>query len=154
LGAEPANRDEPTDDRPPVEVAVGILQRASDAAVLLARRPDGKPYAGWWEFPGGKLEAGESVDEALERELHEELGIRITACSVFDAIEFSYPHARVRLHFRLVTDWSGEPRAREGQSLAWQQPAAITVSPLLPASLPVIERLAAACFDDARGLST
>lgn len=135
---------EAVDDRPPVEVAVGILQRGSDAAVLLAQRPAGKPYAGWWEFPGGKLEAGESVEEALDRELHEELGIRIAACSVFDAIEFSYPHARVMLHFRLVTAWSGEPRSREGQSLSWQQPAAITVAPLLPASLPVIERLARA----------
>ncbi len=134
---------EQTDTRAAVEVAVGILQRDGDATVLLAQRPEGKPYSGWWEFPGGKVEAGESVEQALDRELHEELGIRITASSAFDLIEFSYPHARVRLHFRLVTGWLGEPRAREGQALAWQQPAAIAVSPLLPASLPVIERLAA-----------
>lgn len=133
------------DLRPAVEVAVGIVQRAEDGAVLFAQRPQGKPYAGWWEFPGGKLEAGESVDEALRRELHEELGIRITASAEFDSVEFSYPHARVRLHFRRVSAWIGEPRSREGQALAWQQPLAITVAPLLPASLPVIERLADQC---------
>jgi len=154
LSADLPKPAEATDTRPHVEVAVGILQRGSDSAVLLAQRPEGKPYAGWWEFPGGKLEAGESVEDALDRELYEELGVRITACRVFDAVEFSYPHARVRLHFRLVTAWSGEPRAREGQALAWQQPGAITVSPLLPASLPVIERLAAAGSGTARGLST
>jgi 8-oxo-dGTP diphosphatase len=130
------------DSRPAVEVAVGIL-RSADGSVLLAQRPEGKPYAGWWEFPGGKLEVGETVEQALERELHEELGIHITASGDYDSIEFSYPHARVRLHFRLVTAWSGEPRSREGQALAWQQPRDIAVSPLLPASLPVIEKLAA-----------
>jgi 8-oxo-dGTP diphosphatase len=131
------------DQRTPVEVAVGILQRASDGAVLFAQRPEGKPYAGWWEFPGGKLERGESVEDALARELHEELGIQIEASAAFDAIDFSYPHARVRLHFRLVTRWSGEPRSREGQALRWQHPRSIEIEPLLPASVPVIARLAA-----------
>ena len=131
------------DLRPPVEVAVGILQRAGDGAVLFAQRPEGKPYAGWWEFPGGKLEQGESVEQALDRELHEELGIRIEASAIFDAVEFSYPHARVRLHFRLVSRWTGEPRSREGQALRWQRPDALEIEPLLPASLPVIARLQA-----------
>ncbi len=133
----------PPDPRPPVEVAVGILRRAGDGAVLFAQRPQGKPYAGWWEFPGGKLEQGESVEQALERELQEELGIRIEASTALDAVEFSYSHARVRLHFRLVSRWTGEPRSREGQALRWQQLQAIEIEPLLPASLPVIARLQA-----------
>ncbi len=131
------------DTRVPVEVAVGVLRRA-DGALLFAQRPEGKPYAGWWEFPGGKVEAGESVDQALTRELHEELGIVVEHITPLDMIEFSYPHARVRLHFRVVSQWRGEPQSREGQAFSWEHPAAVGVGPLLPASVPVIERLAAA----------
>ena len=130
-----------TDQRPPVNVAVGVLRR-SDGTVLFARRPDGKPYAGWWEFPGGKLEAGESVEAALARELFEELGIVIEASEALTMIEFSYPHARVRLYFRCISQWRGEPQSREGQALSWQPPGQVGVAPLLPASLPVIELLA------------
>jgi len=133
----------PVDSRAPVEVAVGVLRRA-DGALLFAQRPEGKPYAGWWEFPGGKVEAGESVVEALARELHEELGIVIEQGEPLEVVEFSYPHARVRLHFLVVSRWRGEPCSREGQAFSWQQPGAVAVGPLLPASVPVIERLAAA----------
>lgn len=129
------------DTRVPVEVAVGVLRRA-DGALLFAQRPEGKPYAGWWEFPGGKVEAGESVEQALSRELQEELGIVIERSEPLEMVEFSYPHARVRLHFRCVTQWRGEPQSREGQALSWQKPDAVAIGPLLPASVPVIERLA------------
>jgi len=131
------------DTRAPVEVAVGVVRR-TDGALLFAQRPEGKPYAGWWEFPGGKVEAGETVDQALSRELHEELGISVERLAPLEVVEFSYPHARVRLHFRLVTQWQGEPQSREGQAFSWQHPAAVGVGPLLPASVPVIERLAGA----------
>jgi 8-oxo-dGTP diphosphatase len=132
-----------TDTRPPVEVAVGVLRRA-DGALLFAQRPEGKPYAGWWEFPGGKVEPGESVDQALSRELHEELGIVVEHIAPLETVEFSYPHARVRLHFRVVSQWRGDPQSREGQAFSWQHPTAVGVAPLLPASVPVIERLALA----------
>ena len=131
------------DTRVPVEVAVGVLRRA-DGALLFAQRPEGKPYAGWWEFPGGKVEAGESVDQALSRELHEELGIVVERIEPLERVEFSYPHARVRLYFRVVTQWRGEPQSREGQAFSWEHPTAVGVGPLLPASVPVIERLAVA----------
>ena len=121
----------------PVEVAVGVVFRA-DGAVLLGQRVPGKPYAGWWEFPGGKLEAGETVAEALARELHEELGLEVRSSSPWIVREFVYPHARVRLHFRRVFDFSGEPRSREGQAFAWLRPDSIDVAPLLPATVPVI----------------
>lgn len=129
------------DTRAPVEVAVGVLRRP-DGSVLFAQRPPGKPYAGWWEFPGGKLETGESVEAALARELHEELGVSVEASAPLTTVEFSYPHARVRLHFRTIDRWQGDPQSREGQALSWQHPGAVGIAPLLPASLPVIEQLA------------
>lgn len=119
------------------EVAVGIPIRA-DGAVLLAQRPPGKPYAGWWEFPGGKVEPGESVGQALARELHEELGIDVDEQSPWLVRHHVYPHASVRLHFRRVTGWRGEPRGREGQRFAWCPPGRIDTAPLLPAAIPLL----------------
>lgn len=123
-----------------VDVAAGILLQA-DGRFLLASRPPGKPYAGYWEFPGGKLESGESARAALERELMEELGIRITAATPWIVQTFTYPHASVRLHFFRITAWQGEPHPHEGQSFAWQTPGALNVSPILPANGPILRGL-------------
>ena len=122
------------------EVAAGILLRA-DRTMLLTSRPEGKPYAGYWEFPGGKLEAGESVEQALRRELQEELGITIAAAHPWKVTEHDYPHALVRLHWCKVFDWQGEFEMREGQRMAWQAWPP-TVRPLLPGAFPVLEMLA------------
>ncbi|MCC8403413.1 NUDIX domain-containing protein [Paraburkholderia sp. MMS20-SJTN17] len=127
--------------RPVTEVAVGVLVQP-DGRYLLAQRPAGKPYEGYWEFPGGKLEAGESVEAALARELHEELGIEVQASHLWHTLEHDYPHAYVRLFFCKVMQWSGEPHGREGQAFVWQSLPA-DVSPLLPATIPVLEWLAA-----------
>ena len=127
--------------RPVTEVAVGVLVQ-SDGRYLLAQRPAGKPYEGYWEFPGGKLEPGETVEAALARELHEELGIDVQASHRWHVLEHDYPHAYVRLYFCKVTAWHGEPHGREGQAFAWQTLPA-QVSPLLPATIPVLEWLAA-----------
>ena len=129
------------DQRPLTEVAVGLVFDRH-GRVLLGQRPEGKPYAGWWEFPGGKVEAGETVAAALARELHEELGIRVRASTPWIVREHSYPHARVRLHFRRVFDWHGEPVAREGQAFGWTRPDAIDRGPLLPATVPILGMLA------------
>ncbi len=129
------------DERTLTEVAVGLVFDR-DGRVLLGQRPAGKPYAGWWEFPGGKLEPGESVAEALARELHEELGIEVRSSQPWIVREHSYPHARVRLHFRRVFDWTGEPVAREGQDFGWTRPDAIDREPLLPATVPILAMLA------------
>jgi 8-oxo-dGTP diphosphatase len=129
------------DERPLTEVAVGVVFDRQ-GRVLLGQRPAGKPYAGWWEFPGGKLEPGESVATALARELHEELGIRVHASSPWIVREHSYPHARVRLHFRRVFDWSGEPVSREGQAFDWTAVGDIDRETLLPAAVPVLAMLA------------
>lgn len=130
---------EHTDARPAVPVAVGVLLRP-DGAFLLASRPEGKPWAGYWEFPGGKIEAGETLTQALERELHEELGLHGLQASYWRSFEMDYPHARVHLQFCKVTGWEGEPRPREGQQLAWQT-LPVTVAPVLPGTIPVLEWL-------------
>lgn len=121
-------------------VAVGVLLR-DDGRVLLADRPAGKPYAGYWEFPGGKIEAGEAVTAALERELHEELGLEIGPSFPWVTFEFDYPHAYVELQFRLIFRWRGEPHAREGQQLRFVDPAGKLPQPLLPAAVPVLRWL-------------
>lgn len=122
------------------EVAVGIVQR-SDGQYLLTTRPQGKAYAGYWEFPGGKLEAQESVVAALRRELQEEINITITDAEMVRTDVVDYPHALVRLHFCLITQWSGEIQMREQQTFAWSDlPTAL--SPILPGTVPVLAWLA------------
>ena len=127
-------------DRAVVDVAVGVLMQA-DGQFLLTSRPEGKVYAGYWEFPGGKLEAGETVEEALRRELQEELGIVIGAAQIWKTQMVDYPHALVRLHFCKVSDWQGELQMREAQSHAWQQ-LPVEVVPVLPGTIPVLTWLA------------
>ena len=122
------------------EVAVGIVQR-SDGQYLLTTRPQGKAYAGYWEFPGGKLEAQESVVAALRRELKEEINITIADAEMVRTDVVDYPHALVRLHFCLITQWSGEIQMREQQTFAWSDlPTAL--SPILPGTVPVLAWLA------------
>ncbi len=122
------------------EVAVGVLVR-TDGAFLLTSRPTGKVYEGYWEFPGGKLELNESVEQALRRELQEELGITIGGAELWKTQMVDYPHALVRLHFCKVWQWQGDLQMREGQSFAWQQ-LPVQVVPILPGTVPVLEWLA------------
>jgi 8-oxo-dGTP diphosphatase len=132
-------------DRPPVEVAVGVLiERNADGQetrFLLTSRPEGKVYAGYWEFPGGKLEAGETVEQALRRELQEEIGITIDAAHPWQVEVMEYPHAKVRLNFCKVYSWQGELDMREGQRMAWQR-LPVEVVPVLPGTIPVLQWLA------------
>lgn len=123
-----------------LEVAAAIIQRP-DGEFLLAERPAGKPYAGWWEFPGGKIEAGESPYHALVRELHEELGIDVDVAHPWLTRVYTYPHAKVRLHFFRVVSWQGEPHGKENQRLSWQYPDAVAVTPVLPANGPILRAL-------------
>ncbi len=141
LVADPQTARSAGAERNIVEVAVGVLI-AADGSFLLTSRPPGKVYADYWEFPGGKLEAGESVQQALKRELHEELGIDIDAATPWKVEMVDYPHALVRLHFCKVHSWSGALQMREAQSFAWQQ-LPVTVAPVLPGTIPVLQWLAA-----------
>jgi len=124
-------------DRPVTDVAVGVLIRP-DGNFLLTSRPKGKVYEGYWEFPGGKLEPGETVEQALRRELQEELGIVIGAAEPWKVELVDYPHALVRLHFCKVLSWSGELQMREAQSSAWQG-LPVQVTPVLPGTVPVLQ---------------
>jgi 8-oxo-dGTP diphosphatase len=128
-----------------IEVAAAVIQRA-DGAFLLAQRPAGKVYAGYWEFPGGKVEPGETVEHALARELHEELAIDVERSYPWLTRDYNYEHARVRLRFRRVTRWSGELEGREAQRFSWQHIDSISVSPLLPANGPILRALALPTF--------
>ncbi len=121
-------------------MAAAVLLRA-DGAVLLAQRPAGKPYAGYWEFPGGKLETGETPREALTRELREELGVEVRRAAPWFVQEFVYPHAHVELHFFRVFEWAGELVGHDGQAFAWQAPGSYTVAPLLPANTRILAAL-------------
>jgi 8-oxo-dGTP diphosphatase len=125
---------------PITEVAAAVLTQP-DGRVLLAQRPQGKAYAGYWEFPGGKVEPGESLEAALAREQHEELGIVVSRACRWITRVFEYPHAIVRLNFFRVFDWQGEPHPHEGQVFSWQQPDAVEVTPLLPANFPILKAL-------------
>ena len=134
-----------------INVAVAILQRKNDNGqneFLLASRPSGKGWAGWWEFPGGKIEAGETPEHALARELAEELGVKPTITQKWLVRQYDYPETSdspaktVRLHFYFVNAWQGEPAPHEGQQLSWQNPQNISISPVLPANAPIMRALA------------
>lgn len=133
-------------DRVPVEVAVGVLIERDAAGretrFLMTSRPPGKVYEGHWEFPGGKVEQGETIEQALRRELVEELGITIGQAHPWQTEVMDYPHAKVRLNFCKVYDWSGELDMREGQQMAWQT-LPVAVVPVLPGTVPVLLWLAA-----------
>lgn len=139
LGADPAP-DSIGRASGPVDVSVAVLQR-TDGTVMLAKRPASKVYAGFWEFPGGKVEPGESTRQALVREVREELGVEVELAHPWITQVFTYPHSTVRLHFFRVRRWKGEPEALEHEDLIWQRPGAVTVAPLLPANGPVLRGL-------------
>jgi 8-oxo-dGTP diphosphatase len=135
-----ADADRPREggaDRKEVEVAVGVLIR-EDGAFLLTSRPPGKVYEGYWEFPGGKVEPGETVEQALRRELAEEIGLDIGAVHPWRVEPIDYPHALVRLNFCKVFEWAGEMHMHEGQSFAWQT-LPVQVRPVLPGTVPVLQ---------------
>jgi len=139
--ASDASAASDADARHPVDVAVGVLIDAH-GRFLLTSRPEGKVYAGYWEFPGGKLEPGETVEAALRRELHEEIGITIGPVQPWKVEIVDYPHARVRLHFCKVFAWTGEFEMREAQQMAWQS-LPVQVQPVLPGTVPVLQWFAA-----------
>ena len=125
---------------PLVHVAAAVIIRP-DGQFLLASRPADKPYPGYWEFPGGKIEAGESAHQALIRELDEELGIQVTQATPWLVRQFDYAKLRVVLSFFRVTAWQGEPQPREGQTFSWQSAHNIQVAPVLAANTPIIHAL-------------
>jgi 8-oxo-dGTP diphosphatase len=123
-----------------VNAAVAVLLH-DDGKVLLGQRAEGKTWAGWWEFPGGKIEDGETPIEALQRELQEELGTSAIEVYPWLTRNFDYPERSVKLHFFMVRRWTAEPHGEEGQQLSWQNPESLTVGPMLPANAPILGAL-------------
>lgn len=127
--------------KPFIDVAVGVILRP-DGRVLLGQRPADKAWPAWWELPGGKIEPGEDVHQALVRELQEELGIQVTESTPWVTYVHEYPKTIVRLAFHKVTAWEGEPRGMENQALAWTHPQQpLEVGPVLPATEPPLRWL-------------
>ena len=124
-----------------IDVVVGVLRNAQ-GEYLFTQRPEGKPMAGYWEFPGGKLEAKESITQALARELEEELGIRITHAHPWRMTEHHYEHASVRLHWCKVLQWQGDLQMRDWQIASWKHLPA-QLDPILPGAWPVLDWLQA-----------
>lgn len=134
------------------EAAVGVIQR-DNGMVLLGERPVGKPWANYWEFPGGKIEPNETPEQALKRELQEELGITVTRYYPWLTRTYSYeakydamgvlesPAKTVKLHFFIVTEWTGDPVGLENQLTSWQNPEKVNVGPMLPANAPILTGL-------------
>jgi 8-oxo-dGTP diphosphatase len=123
-----------------LQVVAGVLYDA-EGRVLLAQRPEGKFMAGKWEFPGGKLKAGESEAAALRRELAEELGIEVHECCALVRLEHQYPDRQVSLSVWSVSHYSGSALGLEGQALRWVAPAALFSEDLLPADWPIVDVL-------------
>jgi 8-oxo-dGTP diphosphatase len=126
---------------PLINVAFAVIQR-EDGHVLMAERPHGKESAGFWEFPGGKFESGESADQAITRELYEELGIRLKVVYPWICYRHAYPDKIVKLHVYRVFAWEGTPSGREGQRISWENPGSVTVMPLLPANEKILQAIA------------
>jgi len=123
-----------------VNAAVAVLLR-DDGKVLLGQRPGGKSWAGWWEFPGGKIEEGEMPYHALQREMQEELGTSAIEAYPWLTRSFDYPERSVKLHFFMVRRWTVEPHGKEDQQLSWQNPMNLTIGPMLPANAPILDAL-------------
>ena len=123
-----------------VEVAAGVLCDSS-GRVLIAERVGGGPFQGLWEFPGGKIDAGETAPQALSRELAEELGIEVTECSSFMNLRHEYDDRIVSIEFFIVSEWKSQPIGREGQELRWVQADSLKSEELLPANVPVVAAL-------------
>ena len=126
--------------KPTVRVVAAVIYDPL-GRVLVAQRPAGKALAGCWEFPGGKVESGESGEAALRRELLEELGVRVSALRPVFELRHEYPERHVQLSVWVVDEYTGVPAGLEGQSLRWETPAALRSIALLPADWPIIDWL-------------
>lgn len=136
-----------------LDVVAGILWR--DGQYLAVQRPEGKAQAGWWEFPGGKIEAGETPEQALIRELREELSVTVRHAEFWQLREHTYTGTAarlVRLHFFHIHRFTGEPQPNDGQAMRWTTPEAACTLPFLAADMPLVRLLAASTAEAAASI--
>ncbi len=124
-----------------IKVVVGIILDSSETKVLVAQRNTHDEHFGQWEFPGGKIDNDESIEKALRRELHEELGITITGFQPFERFDYQYSHRKVNLNFYLVTEFVGQAHGRENQTIKWQQISRLQELQMLQANQEIVKKL-------------
>ncbi|MDN3614079.1 MAG: 8-oxo-dGTP diphosphatase MutT [Vibrio gallaecicus] len=124
-----------------IHIVAGIIFNSDKSEVFITKRPDNLHKGGFWEFPGGKVEAGESIEQAMGRELDEEIGISVTAQSLFEHLEFDYPEKSLKFDFILVTEFENEPYGKEGQQGKWVKILDLASYSFPEANVPILERV-------------
>ncbi|WP_139683835.1 8-oxo-dGTP diphosphatase MutT [Vibrio tasmaniensis] len=124
-----------------IHIVAGIIFNQDKSQVFITKRPDDKHKGGFWEFPGGKVEAGETIEQAMSRELDEEIGIKVTEQSLFEHLEFDYTDKSLKFDFMLVTDFEEQPYGKEGQQGEWVSLASLNQYAFPEANVPILERV-------------
>ncbi len=124
-----------------IHIVAGIIFNQDKSQIFITKRPDNLHKGGFWEFPGGKVEAGESIEQAMARELDEEIGIEVTQQTPFQHLEYDYPEKSLTFDFILVTDFNHQPYGREGQQSEWVNIADLAHYTFPEANVPVLERV-------------
>ncbi|WP_299685381.1 8-oxo-dGTP diphosphatase MutT [uncultured Vibrio sp.] len=124
-----------------IHIVAGIIFNQDKSQVFITKRPDDKHKGGFWEFPGGKVEAGETIEQAMIRELDEEIGITVTKQSLFEYLEFDYSDKSLKFDFMLVTDFEQQPYGKEGQQGEWVSLDSLSQYAFPEANVPILERV-------------
>ncbi|MEZ9470368.1 8-oxo-dGTP diphosphatase MutT [Vibrio lentus] len=124
-----------------IHIVAGIIFNQDKSQVFITKRPDDKHKGGFWEFPGGKVEVGETIEQAMARELDEEIGIKVTEQSLFEHLEFDYTDKSLKFDFILVTDFEEQPYGKEGQKGEWVDLESLSQYAFPEANVPILERV-------------
>ncbi|EMB9229357.1 8-oxo-dGTP diphosphatase MutT [Vibrio harveyi] len=124
-----------------IHIVAAIIFNQDKSQIFITKRPDDKHKGGFWEFPGGKVEQGESVEQAMIRELEEEIGITVTEQSLFEHLEYDYPEKSLKFDFITVSQFDNQPYGREGQEGRWVDVAALLDYTFPEANVPILERV-------------
>ncbi len=124
-----------------IHIVPGIIFNQDKSQVFITKRPDDKHKGGFWEFPGGKVEEGETIEQAMTRELDEEIGIKVTEQSLFEHLEFDYTDKSLKFDFILVTDFEEQPYGKEGQQGEWVRLESLNQYAFPEANVPILERV-------------
>ncbi len=124
-----------------IHIVAGIIFNQDKSQVFITKRPDNLHKGGFWEFPGGKVELGESVEQAMARELDEEIGIEVTDQLLFEHLQYDYPEKSLEFDFIVINKFNNEPYGKEGQEGLWVNVADLVNYQFPEANVPVLERV-------------